>query len=241
MKKILTVLLVLVSSFFSSSFTFAAGTSKPLALVYRGKGACGTCAIGAAIAARKAGYQVKWVNHHFRDFEIFNQAKLWVQPGGTSKTASQYMGPVYLAHIRDFVANGGGYVGFCAGGFLSTLKVGNSDQEGLGIIPGTTQAWDLTDKARVTQVQWEGKSRYLYFHGGPYFDLSGVSDPNLKVVATYADGKVAAIETKFGKGKVFVTGAHPEELGFMKALHLVKDPDGSDRFIAVKMMQEVLH
>src|SRR6188508_2964080 len=91
--------------------------AKPLALVYKGKGACMGCDLGAAKAALKAGLDVLYVDEKLKDFYIFKKASLWIQLGGKSGVAINSMGREYLNEIKKFVANGGGYVGFCAGGF----------------------------------------------------------------------------------------------------------------------------
>jgi glutamine amidotransferase-like uncharacterized protein len=218
----------------------AATSTKPLAIVYWGKGACLDCWMDAAIAAKVAGFRVKFVNQHLKDFSILNQAKIWIQPGGHSEDASVAMGPTYLQKIRDFISNGGGYVGFCAGAFLTTEMVGTTTQPGLGIVPGKTVLWSQINNAFTTPINFYGNTRYIYYHGGPSFDISGVTDPNLKVIAVYDDGKVAGVSTMYGKGKVATVGAHPEESAIAKLIHFVKDPDGSDRFLAVEMMKSVL-
>src|SRR5687768_3595822 len=98
----------------------ASVSAAPLALVYNGKGACKGCDLGAAKAAMLAGLEVKYVDENLKDFSVFKKAVIWIQPGGKSGVAINAMGREYLSAIREFVGLGGGYVGFCAGGFFST-------------------------------------------------------------------------------------------------------------------------
>jgi len=200
--------------FLFSSISTLAG-EKPLALVWEGPGACRpSCLDASVIIARRAGFKVKKVGPGFTDFSLFKKAKLWVQPGGKSTTAAAAMGPVMMDQIREFVRNGGGYVGFCAGMFISTPEIGTSKKIGYGIIPGETELLikgendramipiDTIDHGRVT----------MYYAGGPYMR---VSEADLKavdgeVIARYPDGKIAGIRARYGKGKVAVIGTHPE-------------------------------
>jgi glutamine amidotransferase-like uncharacterized protein len=250
MKKFSLLLLTFFLSLAPNQTAQAEEANPPLAIIYHGVGACGPCAIAAAKAARAAGLATTYVTEKesIPDLEtLLSTAKVWIQPGGFSGKAIQHMKEPYLAAIRNFVYQGGGYVGFCAGAFLSTEMNGTTTLHGLGIVPGKTAPifadHSPQDHAYLLNITFADElHRHIYFNGGPYFDLSGVSDPNLKVTATYDDfdGKVAGVYTLYGKGKISVLGAHPEELGIMKLIHFKLDPDGNDRFIAVRMIQSVL-
>ncbi len=234
MKKIIFVFSMLVS-FSVATQAFA---EQPIALVYNGPGACLNCWTSAAQSARLAGFKVKIVNARLRDYSIFNQAKLWVQPGGNSRAASKAMGSKMLSAIRNFVFSGGGYVGFCAGAFLSTERVGTTKLEGLGIIPGRTELWDKADgRGRMIDIAWENDVRSIYYHGGPFIDLNGVSEPSLRITSRYDDGSTNGLTVNYGAGRVAVTGAHPEASKIWKAMKLVRDRDGSDQPLVVKMMK----
>ena len=188
-----------------------------------------------------------YVNENLKDFSLLNEAKVWVQPGGTSKTAALAMGEAYLEQIRNFVARGGMYVGFCAGAFLATEYVGTTSTKGLGILPGKTvflyAGQEGKDHPYVLDVEWEGSPRKIYFNGGPYMDLNGVDDPNMKVIATYSTeaNKIAAVTTKYGLGKVIAIGPHPEHLGILKLIHFKFDRDGIDRFLVTRLILENLN
>jgi glutamine amidotransferase-like uncharacterized protein len=240
LKKLSLILLAL------TSMHFAQASDRPLALVYNGKGACGTCAKGAANAANAAGLNVLFVDEKLRDFTVFERARVWIQPGGTSSNVIGALTPEYLDHIRSFVASGGGYVGFCAGAFFSTAQNGNMGLPALGIVPGKSMPlfvdFSPEDHAYMLNLTWSGQKRSVYFNGGAYFDLTGVNDPNITVLATYDDyeNKVAALTTRYGSGRIAVSGPHPEELNWVKLAHGRVDHDGSDQDLAVKMIQSAV-
>lgn len=219
--------------------SFASSKGKPLALVYNGPGTCLSCWVSASQVARMAGFKVQHVNAKFKNFELLKKAKIWVQPGGHSKTAAAAMGPEYLEHIRQYVFDGGAYVGFCAGAFLSTAKIGTTDTDGLGIIPGRTELWDENDARQITTLNWNGVDRQVLYAGGPYIDLMNTKDPDVHAFAFYPDGRINAVTNIYGSGKVAVTGTHPEARKFWKFMDglLGKDKDGSDQFLAVQMIQ----
>lgn len=217
--------------------------AKPLALVYVGPGSCFVCWTSAAITAKKYGFKVKLVDGKHTSQKTFSKVKLWIQPGGKSRVAAKYMGEKTLEKIRNFVANGGGYTGFCAGGFLSTAIIGTSNIKGLGILPGTTKLHDQRDgPGEIIRIHWEGQQRSILYHGGPHFNLSGVTDPSVRVVATYDESygeptSVSAVTANYGKGRVAVNGFHSEATRFWKFKSRLKDPDGSDQHLAGSSMR----
>ena len=226
---------LLWSVFFLFQSAFA---SQPVALVYRGPGACLNCWRSAAQVAKEAGFKVDFVNKDQPSERAFESARLWVQPGGKSKTAAEAMGSRYLARIRKFVENGGGYVGFCAGAFLTTSKIGTTDVDGLGIIPGRTELWDRNDgSGRLIPLAWKNEIRQVYYHGGPFIDVDTDIAYGVRVYARYEDGKINALSAPFGYGRVAITGAHPEANRLWKMEHFLKDPDGSDQSLVVSMMK----
>jgi glutamine amidotransferase-like uncharacterized protein len=225
-------------SFVSSNSAWA-NTGAPLALVYNGNGVCpgeDDCAGAAAAVARAAGFRVRYVSGYERDLTIFNQASVWIQPGGVAATMSESMSYALKQAIRSFVNNGGGYVGFCAGAFLATNMVGTTSVPGLGIFPGRTQLVEGIYSAYgvILPMTWAGTRKHIYFEGGPHMIFSPRS--NIEPRAYFDDGTIGSARTNFGMGRVYITGAHPEAPADWREEPYLLDVDGVDINVGVDMV-----
>lgn len=223
--------------------------SKPLALIYKGPGSCSLdqgddgesgygCSEASADVATLAGFRFQFVGP--KDLAenataeqvkaLFGNAKVWIQPGGISNTAYYAMTAKLRNSIVNFVSNGGGYVGFCAGAFLAT--------DWFGIFPGNSHLYRYTSARSdvgyaFLNMTWNGKSRKVYFEGGPY--LSNLSS-KAEVTATFSTGYVAAARAAYGKGRVYISGPHPEAPVIWSGEDGIADPDGSDLDLGADMV-----
>lgn len=208
------------------------------ALIYIGRGSCDDrCSEAAANVARLAGLEPRFVTPEMIKPEVFKGAVTWIQPGGNAIKASHALGQKKIRLIRKFVREGGGYVGFCAGAFFADRTVDSKETlPGLGLIPWRTDYIDVDSGEDGTQltVEWRGKARTLFFNGGGTFELDD-SQP-YEIIASYASGQPATIETRFGAGQVELTGLHPEAFDSWKTDAKVIDPDGRDWDLAVELI-----
>jgi glutamine amidotransferase-like uncharacterized protein len=210
------------------------------AIVYGGPGACPDGCIDAAVTVtRIAGFDPIVVTPDNFHPSVLESAKVWVQPGGKSGQASNAMGAEMKEHIKTFIKNGGGYVGFCAGAFLATKKVGTSSVTGLGIIPGTTKLYKSSPgHVSVQPVMLKSGPRQWYWEGGPRFTFSNEEFKSVNVTVRYQVGNyIGGVETTYGKGRVSVTGLHPEApKWWFDDAHLI-DSDGDDNQQAADMIK----
>ena len=126
--------------------------------------------------------------------------------------------------IRDYVYNGGRYYGVCLGGYWAGDWPGSQPGfQSLGIIPAHVIAYSKTPEARIEKINWLGKTRYAYFQDGPAFFLSDAS--SVHVFATYENGSVATFISKYGKGKVGISGVHFEAPRDWYTYDHLNDPD----------------
>lgn len=221
--------LVLISSTALSAF------AGPKALVYNGAGACkDDCAKAAFDSAVQAGFDAVYVGDQETDPTIFNGASVWLQPGGYAGVAMNNMAPELKKNLKNFIYNGGGYVGFCAGAFVATSRVGTTRVQGLGIISGSTKLYGKG--IRMFKTLWQGSERYLYWEGGPYF--RNMPD-TVEQTGAYPNGANAAVRTTYGKGRVWVTGLHPESPQWWKDESGYADVDGDDRDLVTRMLHWV--
>jgi glutamine amidotransferase-like uncharacterized protein len=211
--------------------------ARPLALVYNGPGACksdGQCAEAAARVAERAGFDVEFVGPKTKDRSLFDEAAIYIQPGGNATAVADSMLKSMKNLIREFVHAGGGYVGFCAGGFYAMTPYNDEQDNRLGLIDGDA---DVTDHEypSIVSVSWlDGLRHHVYWEGGAYFKLSRRS--NAEVVSRYSDTRQASsVRGQFGEGRVFVTGFHPEAPYEWRFDPDLDDPDGTDGDLEMAM------
>jgi len=152
--------------------------------------------------------------------------KMIIFPDGDQRAYSEYLGGAGRAIIRDYVAGGGGFIGFGAGGGLAGAD--SLTWPGIGIIPATTDypisqiatppVHTLTDVFRTEDagdVLGSNAYRSLYTGGPQFFPFT-----NYRLWVSYryhVTGGAAAITALYRNGRVFVTGFQPEyEEGSMR-------------------------
>lgn len=206
--------------------------TRPLALVYRGPAGCPGCseAVAKLLHSSQWHFDVQYVGPNERlmlSAATLQAATLYAQPGGSGELSQAYQQVKKHAHVlRNYVASGGRYLGICMGGYLAGRT------PGFRLLPGDTDQFIAsrgasvrTEADTIVNVRWLGQLRSMYFQDGPAFLLDrGAAD--VIVLATYTNGKIAALVAPYGKGKVGVSGPHPEATAaWYEASHLV-NPEG---------------
>jgi glutamine amidotransferase-like uncharacterized protein len=231
----------------AASATPAASTAGEVGLVWNGTGACDDdCALAGANAVTLAGLTPRYVNENTPTATaadiaaIFQDAKVWVMPGGYASNEVEAMSASLTTALLSFISNGGGYVGWCAGSFSADASIGTINVNGLGIFPGNTEVYNTTSKQNsyggsIEKLTWLNETHYFYLEGGPNFTNLPSS---VEVVARYDDQvSVAAARTKYGNGRVFLSGVHPEAPTWWWEGTGITDPDGSDLSYAADMIK----
>lgn len=188
-----------------------------IALVYRGPAAAKGCpeAVAELLTASRWGFDVRYVGpdgERKLSEKALSKAALYAQPGGGSLSHGYRHMRRHRDEIREFVSAGGRYLGFCLGGYLAGAT------PGFALLPGDTDQYiassgaelDTEDDALI-DISWRGEARRVYFQDGPYFHVR--KGTGVEVLATYANGRIAALVTGFGDGCVGVVGPHPEATG----------------------------
>ena len=155
---------------------------------------------------------------------------LIVIPGGDSRTEKRDLGPKGAERIRNFLRNGGGYIGSCAGCCLLMDEVMDPER-GIGVIPyyrtGSKGGYLMPVKVNAkgaAALGVEAKSYTIRYHGGPVLEPStnAIADASFEIWGTYEEdfgkpgakpemkGRGAMVGGTYGKGRVFAFAVHPE-------------------------------
>jgi glutamine amidotransferase-like uncharacterized protein len=227
--KILLFSLIFLSALISIGA--AEPIKKPIALVYRGPAGCAECSEAVAELLKSDNiwnFNVIYVGPNEKTsvqagLQLPNVV-LYAQPGGDGSLNKAFNKLKNDAPaMRNFVSKGGRYLGFCMGAYM----VDNDPGYDLGLNTNqyiiTPRATVKTEADTLVQVTWRGTNRWIYFQDGPDFiHESGIAGQ--KILATYMNGKVAAMVQPYGNGKIGVSGPHPEaDSSWYKDAHL-KDP-----------------
>ncbi|GAA1299338.1 BPL-N domain-containing protein [Pseudonocardia xinjiangensis] len=203
-----------------------------LALVYRGPAACEGCAEEVAALLRASGHDLDIAYVGPREAlpltrEVLDSAVLYAQPGGGNsvKRAFRQM-KRFAPTIIDYTQSGGRYLGICMGAYLAGTWAG------FGFLPDTDQfitsagADVRTSRDTVVAVDWRGVRRHMFFQDGTVL-TPPASGSGGAVLARYAsNGEIAALVAPFGRGKVGLSGPHPEASQEWYRSNGLTNPDG---------------
>lgn len=157
--------------------------------------------------------------------------KLLIIPGGSDTPYHKLLQGKGANLIREYVQNGGSFLGICAGAYFSSKKVvfeeGKeheviADRE-LHFFPGSAIGAIYTEKkfsyqahesAHVATIEMGNKSFSTYYNGGCYFEKAEEHSPHIEIIARYKDAEVenapAVILSHVGKGIAILSGVHCE-------------------------------
>lgn len=153
-----------------------------------------------------------------------------VFPGGSGSGQSKAIGEAGMNNVREFVKNGGGYVGICAGAYLACSNF----SWGLGILNAGTVSSKWRRGQGIVDVEMTGSSPEILgevkgifkvrYNNGPILKPGDRTDIpaytplvlfrtemalNDTPVGVMVNSPAQAIST-YGKGRVFVSSPHPE-------------------------------
>jgi len=150
--------------------------------------------------------------------------------GGAGLSQSNAIGKAGLDNVRNFVRDGGGYVGVCAGAYLAC----SGFSWGLGILDARTVSPKWQRGQAMLQVKPAPASRELFgdtpdtfmirYANGPILKPDNRDDiPDYQPVTIFTTetalnntpvgvqiGSPAMTASTFGKGRVFTSSPHPE-------------------------------
>ena len=165
-----------------------------------------------------------WATIDLKGFDLV------VFSGGSGSAQAESIGEAGRNNVREYVRNGGGYVGICAGAYLACSNF----KWGLGILnAGTVSSkWqrgrgfmdiELTEEGRQLLGDVRGTFKVRY-HNGPIIKPAGRADVPAYTPVAFFRSEIAdfgspvgvmvnspaqALGT-FGRGRVFISSPHPE-------------------------------
>lgn len=202
----------------------AAATKLIKVLIYTGKGASlgGVNGIKASLNTANSKNLVSGVRFSYATSSKLTSAKLkgynlLILPGGDG--GSVYLGSISKSVIQNFVKNGGGYMGICAGAYSAVSRV-DGHYNGWGIAPhfnaksvsyiGKTKMAITSSGASV--MKRNGTVTLSHYNGGAMYRKSSGG----LIFGTYADSKTKykgyadIVGDYYGKGRTVLIGSHPE-------------------------------
>lgn len=152
---------------------------------------------------------------------------LFVMPGGADIPYCEKLNGKGTANIRDYVENGGTYLGICAGAYFGCSAIeyhkGRPDEicgtrelafvrgAAVGSLPELAPYYDETLHSATIAggVGPDGRECHALYNGGPTFRISGPE--TVKMHLRYKDlDSPALIEGAFGRGRAILSGLHME-------------------------------
>ena len=165
---------------------------------------CAVDSTNGIIEALSPHYRFKIFTKHEVEDTFFDDVDIVCFPGGLGD--SDDFDTVMIKHtdsIRNFVKNGGRYLGICLGAYWA-------DQYYFDILETDTRAVQYITRpnadtrrphAKGMPVNWQGQLENMYFYDG-----CAITGDNMNVVATYSNGDAMAVI----QGRIGLIGCHPE-------------------------------
>jgi glutamine amidotransferase-like uncharacterized protein len=217
--------------------------SQKYALIYNGPISAEECPEAAAAIAEKVALKVRFVSDITELPLLLKNAAVFII-GGTGDDLSPLLkefSPTVTEAFKDYLRNGGHYLGICGGGFVASTgwNEEGTHVKGLGIIPAKSEVFRQDFSAGILPVRWLGKIQPMFFKAGPSFQPIE-SQEAVEVIGYYEDGAIAALMCSYGKGKVAVCGPHPEARESWKSEAADGDKWISSTDRAVELLKDLL-
>lgn len=171
------------------------------------------------------GYSVEIISAQYIKQNGLDGFKGLCIPGGNMYQYSNSLSLTGINEIKDFISNGGAYIGICGGAYFAGEKViwrGNQlIMNSLELFNGSTEGPinDLVQEADSVMckvvidssfliAEIEADTAWILYFNGPTLM---VEDTNVSVVAKYdINGLPCSLAFHYSDGKVFLIGTHPE-------------------------------
>ena len=162
----------------------------------------------------KGAYQAKDIENFLAvfdyDYDRINELELnqlkpddvLIIPGGEIRAYLPAIGDMGIKNIRDFITDGGTYIGICAGSYIAGENY--NGVQGLGLFPQSLDG--NKTQSTIEVMDSEGNNFQLINENGP--DLSVIKSD--QILLKDKDSNPQAIMLSYGQGKAYLFAAHPE-------------------------------
>jgi len=213
--------------------------------LYFGRGMDGHSALALGRAFQWMGCDVEAIHADGIKRDCLPRFDVLAFPGGESNPNPwEELGMDGRSKIQKFIRDGGGYIGICLGalfacdnGYYWGNKWG-TDELYLDIFPGVAYcgqekiapkgSWPLMTYLKICGHSHSitgllpDRIKIVCYPNGPY--LQPYELKNVTIIATFElTGNPAMVAFEYGKGRVFLSGPHPE-------IDVESDRDGSSKF-----------
>ena len=157
----------------------------------------------------------------------YDNAALFVMPGGADIPYARKLNGQGNKIIKDYVKNGGSYLGICAGSYYASAKI-EFDKDGplevigtreIDFFPGIAKGpvlapfeYKSNSGTRAAKIVYNDKEIAVFYNGGPYFILpKNLANMETLAYYNYAQKLLPAIvKVKYGNGLAILSGVHFE-------------------------------
>lgn len=159
---------------------------------------------------------------------ISEDTDIFVMPGGADKPYAKKLKGIANQKIKNYVENGGIYLGICAGAYYGCAQIefqkgteneiceprelGFFNGVGIGCIPKLAKPYDETlGSASITSIRFLDVIVPVLYWGGCYFDFE--EKETCDIIATYEEvegNPPAIISCAYGQGLAILSGVHFE-------------------------------
>ncbi len=152
---------------------------------------------------------------------ILKNFSILIVPGGLTLSLIKSLSKESCGKIKEFVKQGGNYIGICAGALIAPKDVAidytDENFSGLDIIDIKNKKEERSfEKKRTVIIKNThpivrncAKKLKVWFLNGP---MIIPESKKIKILAEYENGFGALVHSKFGKGNVILFSFHPEKL-----------------------------
>lgn len=195
--------------------------------IYSDNGAAEGCVIAAEKMFQWMNYSTQRITANTINSGSVSNIDIFYFPGGSSGPYRSDINREGRERIKSMVLSGGAYIGTCAGALYACEKqlwegqVITNGQLGLfsgsGVGPNPEIfAYPKIGMCKINlnknhpTVKNMPDTCWVMFYNGPYFSI-GSNDNSTSGIGYYdKTGRAAIIACNYGKGRVFLTGPHPE-------------------------------